>query len=126
MGDSDFIKKLTEFCPTIVVDDASHCWSHQIKALCYLFPELVSGGIYILEDTVTSFSMFEGHGFDDMSFSAYDFCECIAMIVSSGEPARHDNIRVEAMRAFIPKIEKLARDIEMISFIHGSCILVKR
>lgn len=39
----------------IVVDDGSHVNDHQIKTLFNLFPKLNSNGVYIVEDTHTSY-----------------------------------------------------------------------
>jgi hypothetical protein len=43
--------------PSIVLDDASHKWSHQITAFKTMFPLLPPGGIYVIEDIFTSFPM---------------------------------------------------------------------
>jgi len=43
--------------PSIVLDDASHKWSHQIAAFRTIFPLLPPGGIYVIEDLFTSFPM---------------------------------------------------------------------
>ena len=55
LSQDEMLESLKEIRPHIIVDDASHFWSHQIKALFALFPALPSGGIYILEDLETSF-----------------------------------------------------------------------
>lgn len=34
----------------VIIDDGSHMFKHQIKSFEILFPKLVSGGIYIIED----------------------------------------------------------------------------
>lgn len=41
--------------PSVILDDASHFWSHQIIGFETLFPLLPPGGIYIIEDVHTSF-----------------------------------------------------------------------
>lgn len=41
--------------PLIVIDDGSHRWDHQITTLQLLFPLLVPGGAYVVEDLDTSF-----------------------------------------------------------------------
>ncbi|MDE9450906.1 hypothetical protein J3R80_10555 [Aliiroseovarius sp. Z3] len=43
--------------PAIILDDASHKWSHQITAFRTLFPLLPPNGIYVIEDIFTSFPM---------------------------------------------------------------------
>ena len=42
--------------PTIILDDGSHVWSHQIETFKTLFPVLRPGGYYVIEDIHTSFS----------------------------------------------------------------------
>ena len=45
-----------KYTPHIIIDDASHLWSHQILALETLLPELAAGGLYVVEDIHTSYS----------------------------------------------------------------------
>lgn len=47
LANEDELAKLGELHPQIIVDDASHIWSHQIKALFQLFPKMRGGG-YLL------------------------------------------------------------------------------
>ncbi|WP_196606658.1 hypothetical protein [Pectinatus frisingensis] len=103
--------------PMVIVDDASHLWSHQIKALFLLFLSLPSGGIYILEDLETSFKECSNYG--DSIISTYDICSAIAEVVTSGVSLRVKN-------GFENEIEKIGAEVEMISMIRGSCIIVKK
>lgn len=41
--------------PNIIIDDASHIQENTIKSFQILFPLLKSGGLYCIEDTVTSY-----------------------------------------------------------------------
>ena len=41
--------------PEIIIDDGSHINSHVIETFLYLFPILKEGGIYVIEDTQTSY-----------------------------------------------------------------------
>ncbi len=41
--------------PSVVLDDASHFWSHQIVGFKTMFPMLPPNGVYIVEDIHTSF-----------------------------------------------------------------------
>jgi hypothetical protein len=53
-----FLQRMAEtYSPSIVLDDASHKWSHQITAFKTMFPLLPPGGIYVIEDIFTSFPM---------------------------------------------------------------------
>lgn len=44
----------------LIIDDGSHINEHVIKTFRYLFPKLKKGGIYVIEDTQTSY--WEGFG----------------------------------------------------------------
>lgn len=116
------LKKLE---PTIIVDDASHMWSHQIKALHYLFPSLASGGIYIIEDLGTNFSERYVYNYDDASISCYDLLQEIAKIVVSGEMPILSDMKSKCI-PFIDEILYLAKQIETIAFIRESCIMIKK
>ena len=55
----------------IILDDASHVNEHQIITFKHLFPKLNPGGIYIIEDTATSYWERFGGGYDSNSFINY-------------------------------------------------------
>lgn len=121
--DLDALKTLT---PTIIIDDASHRWSHQIMALYHLLPALKKGGIFIVEDIGTSLYSYQDQNwvFDDATVSTYDFCSAISEAVCGRVPLR--NNQLQGVAILKDEIEYLASQIDMISFIHESCIIVKR
>lgn len=50
------LKNLEQFSPfDLIIDDGNHFWSEQILTFKTIFPYLRSGGIYIVEDTTTSY-----------------------------------------------------------------------
>lgn len=55
--DEKFLKELMLEIgePTIIIDDGSHINDHVIKTFEILFPSLKLGGIYVIEDTQTSY-----------------------------------------------------------------------
>ena len=118
LGKIEELKRLREYRPTIIIDDASHLWSHQINALLVLFDVLPSGGIYIIEDMETSANTEQYPGFNDCELNAYTFCERIISVVMSKTPCKEEPL-AEA-------ITRIGMDIEMASVIKGSCIFVKR
>ncbi|QYC09512.1 class I SAM-dependent methyltransferase [Brevundimonas nasdae] len=82
--------------PTVIVDDGSHRWDHQITTLQILFPILKKGGTYIVEDLDTSF---DGHlknaAFDGLSpISAFDYLVKMSRYVTGdtalGDERPHD------------------------------------
>lgn len=73
-GDSGFLKSVWEqYGPfDIVLDDGSHFMKDQIKTLETLFPMLREGGIYMCEDTHTSYwPLFQGALLDKNTFIEY-------------------------------------------------------
>ena len=119
LGKWDQLEELCELHPSVIVDDASHFCSHQIMALLTLWKAIPDGGIYIMEDIDTSFPHIGYVGYDDATVTAYDVCQAIAEFVTSGGPLRSDFPLRE-------DIERIASEIDMISFIHGSCIMIKK
>lgn len=50
------LKNMEQFSPfDLVIDDGNHFWKEQILTFNTLFPYVKSGGIYIVEDTTTSY-----------------------------------------------------------------------
>ena len=120
----DFLKSLSNIKPTIIIEDASHSWSQQIIALCTLYEVLPSGGIYIVEDIETSFSSWKHRGYDNAIISGYEFCEAVAKVVTGGEflNPRDESAAIMELKE---EIYDIALKTVMISFIHGSCILIR-
>ena len=115
----DSLQRLKDIQPAIIVDDASHLWSHQIKALFVLFEALPSGGIYIMEDLETSVNVDIMPGFSDCDISAYEVCSQIAEVVASKRPCQLQHV-------FAEQITQVGMQTEMISLLKGSCIFIKR
>ena len=125
LGLEEELIKLRQLQPEIIVDNASHIWSHQVKALLLLWEALPHGGIYILEDIGTAFSNLAGRGFDDAILSGYDFCSAVAECVTSGEHLRMTD-RTAGQAIFAKEIEGISMEVDMITFINGSCLMVKK
>lgn len=119
------IIKLCSYKPKIVIDDASHICSHQIMALSILIDSLLSGGIYIIEDLETSFPASRNVFYNDSSVTAFEFLSSISEIVTGREYLRDTNIS-PALYSLRKDIEKIAEQLELIAFISGSCVMVKR
>lgn len=67
--DSDFLDKVTNEIGKIdiIIDDGSHINEHVIETFTLLFPKLNDGGIYIIEDTQTSYWKDFGGDSEDLS-----------------------------------------------------------
>jgi cephalosporin hydroxylase len=55
--DADFLDSVLAETgiPDIIIDDGGHSRSMQVKTLVHLYPKLLLGGLYIVEDVETSF-----------------------------------------------------------------------
>lgn len=120
LGLEDNLKKLVTIKPEIIIDDASHLWTHQIMALFILFPVLPSGGVYIMEDLETSLNtnIFPGYG-DGSEIDAYAVLERIAKVVASKVPDDKED-------DYAASITQIGLQTELISLMKGSCVLIKR
>lgn len=118
LAKDEVLESLKEIRPHIIIDDASHIWSHQIKALLTLFFVLPSGGIYILEDFETSFhpELFETYG--DFSIDAYTVIERITRVAASRKPCTKE--------PFAAEITAVGMATELVATMLSSCILIKR
>jgi len=55
-GDKERLRLLAESGPfDICIDDCSHNWAHQIGSFEILWPVISPGGLYVIEDVVTSY-----------------------------------------------------------------------
>lgn len=87
--DADKLKEIikNEGNPFVILDDASHIQSNTISSFEILFPLLKSGGLYCIEDTVTSYwpswggvdKVFEDYKFEHDTIMRYmlKMCHCI-------------------------------------------------
>jgi demethylmacrocin O-methyltransferase len=62
--DKDFLEEVSEYIDAIdiIIDDGSHINEHVIESFNILFPKLKDGGVYVIEDTQTSY--WEDYGGD--------------------------------------------------------------
>lgn len=119
LSKDETLESLKEIRPHIIVDDASHFWSHQLKALFTLFPVLPSGGVYILEDLETSLQSqaFSGD-YHDAPIDAYTAAERITRVAAGGAPCMEG--------PFAEEITAVGRETELVATMLSSCIFIKR
>ncbi|WP_179346242.1 class I SAM-dependent methyltransferase [Winogradskyella ursingii] len=67
--DEDFLDTIVNEVKTfdLIIDDGSHINEHVIKSFEYFFPKLKKGGIYVIEDTQTSY--WDSYGGDSENFN---------------------------------------------------------
>lgn len=56
--------------PDIIIDDGSHLNEHVIESFRLLFPRLANGGLYVVEDTHTSYMETKGGSSSDLNASS--------------------------------------------------------
>lgn len=106
--------------PKIIIDDASHIQANTIKSFQILFPLLQSGGLYCIEDTVTSYWPDWGGNVDyyqGTTIMSYmlDLCHLVNF-------KRQETFN-PAQNRLIPD---LVKDIDSISFHHSQIIIKKK
>lgn len=126
------LESLKKYQPRIIIDDASHLWSHQILAMSVLFTCLPSGGVYIIEDMETSFKNLIGEGWKDFSIDAYTFCELINRVVESKlklaelfDESPVANLEIDGIN-LEDAINEIGLQTELAAVMKGACIFIKR
>jgi hypothetical protein len=113
-----FLRRMMKtYEPAIVIDDASHIWSHQILSLRTMFPMLQPGGVMIIEDIHTSFITNESRGFADTEETFYDVLQRLQTILASGYSGSDRGAAWEY---------ELAAWIDVITLTNRSVIFIKR
>lgn len=123
-GSAQFLQQLgKKYAPQVVVDDASHRWSHQVLSFEALFPHIRSGGYYICEDLTTSFSPFleKGSYSDDDEDAAAYYSRFILSVLGGTR-----NHRSFAERPQSPLSIQLAREVDWMTVMRGAVIIKKR
>lgn len=119
LGDEAALRSLRSIQPSIIIDDASHLWSHQIMGICALYDCLPSGGIYIMEDLATSVNPYMFPEYQDYPMDAYTFCERVARVVAGRCPCTPDT-------SLARKITEIGMATELAVTMMGSCIFIKK
>ncbi|MDR1080567.1 MAG: class I SAM-dependent methyltransferase [Deltaproteobacteria bacterium] len=131
LSQTPFVESLSALQARVIIDDASHWWTDQLRSLFVLYPRMPGGGIYIVEDIHTSFQplapMFSA-GLDTpparvlLKIAEYmtgnnktsPFDPDRRMLPLSPEPVFHNEARA------------IADMTDLIVFMEGSCVLMKK
>tara|TARA_B100001250_G_scaffold133623_1_gene114210 strand:- start:564 stop:1229 length:666 start_codon:yes stop_codon:yes gene_type:complete len=108
--------------PDIIIDDGGHTSNQQISSFNYLYESVNDGGIYLVEDTHTSYSNDFQDREDKLTFVEY------AKILSD---ELNDWYRVKNYREYKQKVSEVnvsywAKNIFKISFYNGVVAFEKR
>lgn len=101
-----------------VIDDGSHIWSHQILTFETLFPHVVPGGLYVIEDMDTSFGDYVTHYGQDSTITAAQYILKLASYVLGANAANLSAEPDMRMRSFVPQIESI--------MLIGRCAMIRR
>lgn len=122
-GDREF---LTEFAkkhhPHIILDDASHFWSHQVAAFESMFPHILPGGYFIMEDLNTSFGVLRKPPFSDQRVDAFTYFSKLNVLVG-GKGWMHP------LRQVMPETKvqrEMAEMIDWMAFYRDTLIVRKK
>jgi SAM-dependent methyltransferase len=131
LAEVNFLETLWAFDPAIIIDDASHWWPDQLKALLVLYPRLQSKGLYVIEDIHTSFppldKLFQTHFETPPFFILQKLAEyltgnygpCPILADQKLKPIAESHI-------FHEEILFLAQMTEAVIFLERACLLIKK
>ncbi len=103
----------------IVIDDGSHVNAHQILTFERLFPHVKAGGIYVVEDVLTSYSS----GFGGKPVNEQDRATCMGLFTELALYLNHREFLPE--EGGDPEMLRMAEEIASIYFEHNLIILRK-
>ncbi len=106
-----------KYPPSIVIDDGSHLAHHIVFTFEQIFPALVPGGLYVVEDTEFQFGQHGVHWAGDGSVSVPDYFTAMAR-------ARMANRTVD--KNLWGREKYFSEQIESIMFIGGAIFIRKR
>jgi Cephalosporin hydroxylase len=112
---------LQKHSPTIIIDDASHLWSHQIVIFETSFYFLEKGGVYICEDLQTSFGVYRDKNNADYPVDGATFFSRLAL-AKLGRAAALSHPNLEDL----PLLHKrIVQKIDFMAF-RSECVLIKK
>ncbi|MDR2387740.1 MAG: class I SAM-dependent methyltransferase [Deltaproteobacteria bacterium] len=131
LSQNDFLDSLLALSPRVVLDDASHWWPDQVRALFTLYPNLPQGGLYIMEDIHTSFAPLSRHfsvGFDTPPFLLLQ--KIPEYMTGNDRPCpmmpEENLVPINRLTKFNNELRHLADLTDAITFIEKSCVLIRK
>lgn len=121
-GNSAFLSDLVQtYEPTVLLDDASHFWSHQVAAFEATFEHLQSGAYFIMEDVNTSFGGLRRKPYSDQRQDAFLYFSKLTTVVC-GTGWQHP------LRDVMPTTKRQTELAHLVDFIafYPKTILIRR
>lgn len=107
--------------PFIIIEDASHNYSHQIKIFQQSFPYLRPGGYYVCEDLQVCFGRYRSLGYNDSKQdSATYFGQLALLSLNKGDPACHPGLENASTHQI-----SLSKQIDYIIF-KPHCVIIRK
>lgn len=131
--DGEFLKKIGEKYDSfdLIIDDGSHLCPHIIFSFENLFHKLNSGGVYVVEDVITSYLPHCGGGYRERNSTVEyfkDLCDHVNFkgTINYNYPnlfARREDWTIESVKS---NNTNTRTDIESIIFLNGIIMITKR
>lgn len=125
LGALDFLYALEKKYPKnqIVIDDASHAWSHQILSFEVLFKTVLPGGLFIMEDVNTSFEpLNQKPWYSNCYEDAFTYFSRLTYLICGGEKRHPSYPTIKPT----PMQMALALKIDAICFFRDTILIVKK
>jgi cephalosporin hydroxylase len=114
----------------VILDDGSHKWSHQIISFETLWPHVSTGGVYIVEDTITSYWPESKRNYNDQEVSCVEYFKSlvddIVLGSKTGEATVHKGYLSYSIVRQLKKLTLIQHTVESIQFLNGMIIVRKR
>lgn len=122
-GDRAFLSKFAEDTkPFVILDDASHFWSHQIAAFEECFEHIQPGGFHIVEDLNCCFGGLRRPPFSNQRVDAFTyFSKLNTYVVGKGRDHPLRRVMPESARA-----RELGRWVDWMCFYRSTLVIRKR
>jgi hypothetical protein len=101
----------------IFLDDGSHVMEHQITTFMSVWPKIKNGGVYMCEDTHTSYWKNKYNGGFKKPGSFIEFCKDLIDGLHAEHLRKGSKVNAEIL--------ELVRDIRFISFFNSQIVMVK-
>ena len=126
LGSPEALTSLAALEWDLILDDASHFWSHQKLAFQHLFGSIKSGGIYIVEDLCTSFGSYTAsyNPSNESIDAATYFFALSRRAMAPWCPL--EEINKGAVVQLSESENALALQLDMVSILENSCIMIKK
>lgn len=123
LGARNLLNRLAASKYDVIVDDASHLWTHQLLAFEILFPSVVLGGVYIIEDIETSFGTRREAWSQGAEIDAYTVLSHLMALVA-GKGQCHPLLPITAPNEH--PVLAFWSDIESITLLNGALLIAKK